>query len=50
MTLLHAHAQYIFIACAKYQEALVKAMVQIDFLIAFVQIPGLPTSQINIYI
>ena len=31
MTLLHAHAQYIFIVCAKYQKASVKALVQVDF-------------------
>ena len=31
MTLLYTHAQYIFIACAKYQKASVKALVQIDF-------------------
>ena len=31
MKLLHAHAQYIFIVCAKYQKASVKALIQIDF-------------------
>ena len=31
MTILHAHAQSIVIACAKYQQASVKALVQIDF-------------------
>ena len=31
MTLLHAHAQYIYIANAKYQKTSVKAMVQVDF-------------------
>ena len=31
MTLLHAHAQYIYSVCAKYQKASVKALVQIDF-------------------
>ena len=33
MTLLHAHAQYmyIYIVNAKYQKASVKAMVQVDF-------------------
>ena len=31
MTLLHAHAQYIFSVCAKYQKASVKALVQVDF-------------------
>ena len=31
MTLLHAHAQYIYIVNAKYQKALVKALVQVDF-------------------
>ena len=32
MTLLHAHAHYICIVCAKYQRASVKAQVQVDFL------------------
>ena len=32
MTLLHAYAHYICIACAKYQKASVKALVQVDFL------------------
>ena len=32
MTLLHAHAHYICIVCAKYQKASVKALVQVDFL------------------
>ena len=32
MTLLHAHAHYICIACAKYQKASVKALVQVYFL------------------
>ena len=32
MTLLHAHADYICIVCAKYQRASVKALVQVDFL------------------
>ena len=31
MTLLHAHAQYIFIFNAKYQKPSVKALVQVDF-------------------
>ena len=31
MTPLHAHAQYICIIHAKYQEASVKALVQVDF-------------------
>ena len=31
MTLLHAHAQYIYIVCAKYQKASVKGLVQVDF-------------------
>ena len=31
MTLLHAHAQYIYIVCAKYQKISVKALVQVDF-------------------
>ena len=31
MTLLHAHAQYIYIVNAKYQEPSVKALVQVDF-------------------
>ena len=31
MTLLHAHAQYIYIVNAKYQKASVKALVQVDF-------------------
>ena len=31
MTLLHAHAHYIRV-CAEYQKALVKALVQVDFL------------------
>ena len=31
MTLLHAHAQYIYIVNAKYQKPSVKALVQIDF-------------------
>ena len=31
MTLLHAHAQYIYIVNAKYQKPSVKAMVQVDF-------------------
>ena len=33
MTLLHAHAHYICIVCAKCQRASVKALVQVDFLI-----------------
>ena len=32
MTLLHAHAHYICIVCAKYRKASVKASVQADFL------------------
>ena len=32
MTLLHAHAHYSCIVCAKYQNASVKALVQVDFL------------------
>ena len=32
MTLLHAHAHYICIVCAKYQKASVKALEQVDFL------------------
>ena len=32
MTLLHAHAHYICLVCAKYQKASVKALVQVDFL------------------
>ena len=32
ITFLHAHAHYIFIVCAKYQKASVKALVQVDFL------------------
>ena len=31
MTLLHAHAQYIYIVNAKYQKPSVKALVQADF-------------------
>ena len=31
MTLLHAHAQYIYFVTAKYQKPSVKAMVQVDF-------------------
>ena len=31
MTLLHAHAQYIYIVNAKYQKPSVKALVQVDF-------------------
>ena len=31
MTLLHAHAQYIYIVNAKYQRPSVKALVQVDF-------------------
>ena len=31
MTLLYAHAQYIYIVNAKYQKASVKALVQSDF-------------------
>ena len=31
MTLLHAHAQYIYIVNAKYQKHSVKAVVQVDF-------------------
>ena len=30
MTLLHAHAQYIYIVSAKYQKSSVKALVQVD--------------------
>ena len=33
MTLLHAHAQYIYIVNAKYQKLSVKARVQVDFLV-----------------
>ena len=32
MTLLHAHAHYICIVCAKYQKASVKALMQVDLL------------------
>ena len=32
MTLLHAHAHYICIVCAKYQRASVKALVHVNFL------------------
>ena len=32
MTLLHAHAHYICLVCAKYKKASVKALVQVDFL------------------
>ena len=31
MTLLHAHAQYIYIVNAKYQKPSVKALIQVDF-------------------
>ena len=31
-SVLHAHAHYICIVCAKYQRASVKALVQVDFL------------------
>ena len=31
MTLLHAHAQYIYIVNAKYQKPSVKALVQVDY-------------------
>ena len=31
MTLLHAHAQYIYIVNVKYQKASVKALVEFDF-------------------
>ena len=31
MTLLHAHAQYVYIVNANYQKASVKALVQVDF-------------------
>ena len=31
MILLHARTQYIYIVCAKYQKASVKALVQVDF-------------------
>ena len=31
MTLLHAHAQYIYIVNAKFQKPSVKALVQVDF-------------------
>ena len=31
MTLLHAHAQYIYIVNAKYHKPSVKALVQVDF-------------------
>ena len=31
MTLLHAHAQYIYIVNAKYQKPAVKALIQVDF-------------------
>ena len=31
MTLLHAHAQYIYIVNAKYQKPSVEALVQVDF-------------------
>ena len=32
MTLLHAHAHYICIVCAKHQRASVKPLVPVDFL------------------
>ena len=31
MFILHAHAQYIYIVCAKYQKPSVEALVQVDF-------------------
>ena len=31
MTLIHAHAQYVYIVKAKYQKSSVKALVQADF-------------------
>ena len=31
MTLLHAHAQYIYTVNAKYQKPSIKALVQVDF-------------------
>ena len=31
MTLLHVHAQHIYIVNAKYQKVSVKALVQVDF-------------------
>ena len=31
MSLLHSHAHYICIVCAKYQKASVKALLQVDF-------------------
>ena len=33
MTLLHAHAHYICIICAKYQKASIKAVIEVDFLV-----------------
>ena len=38
MTLLYAHAQYIYIVYAKYQKASVKALVQVDFPVYVYQI------------
>ena len=45
MTLLHAHAQYIYIVYAKYQKALVKALVQVDF-----PIYALPKQKQNLHL
>ena len=47
MTLLHAHAQYIYIVYAKYQKASVKALVQVDFLYMHKQNPYLKANRKN---
>ena len=45
MTLLHAHAKYIYIVNAKYQKPLVKVLVQVDFLYLHKQKPYLKTKR-----
>ena len=46
MTLLHGHAQYIYIVCAKYQKASAKALVRVDFTVyALSNISKIPTGK-----
>ena len=45
MTLLHAHAQYIYIVNAKYQKPSVKTLVQVDFPVYVQAIPCLKANR-----
>ena len=47
MTLLHAHAQCIYIVCAKYQKVSVKTLEQADFIVYALSYSILSTSKIK---